>query len=313
MKTTVHKLTIGAEQANRRIDNFLLSHLKPIAKSRVYQMLRRGEVRVNGGRTKPEYRLHETDVVRVPPVFERARHAPARPPTQLLETIADSIIHEDARLLVINKPSGIAAHAGSGRTFGVIELLRALYGQQQALHLAHRLDRETSGCLLVIKNMPLLRRVNRLLQEGKAQKDYLTLLQGRLRRRQTTVDVPLQRQGNRSGANQVKADPHGKAARTTFTRLKLYANASYARVSAATGRTHQIRVHAQSIGHPLAGDDKYGDRAFNKTLRATGLRRLFLHASVLVIPDLEDSGPCRFTAPLPAELDAALARLGADS
>ena len=299
-------ISVSPEQAGRRIDNFLLAHLKTIPKSRIYQMLRRGEVRANGGRIKPDYRLQPGDDIRIPPLFEQARTDRGKPPGRLVEIIKTCVIHEDERLVVVNKPAGLAVHAGSGSVFGVIELLRELYRPEQTLHLAHRLDKETSGCLLIAKNMVVLRQVNRALKNGAVKKEYDALLQGRLQDANIRVTTPLRRHRNRHGEGQVRTDESGKSAMTEFSTVKVFRDATHVKVRTATGRTHQIRVHAGSIGHPLAGDGKYGDRDFNRKMRTAGLKRMFLHAGKLSVPALKETGKYRFAAPLPADLEGVL-------
>ena len=300
---------VNAGHIGRRIDNFLLGYLKPIPKSRIYQMVRRGEVRANGGRIRPDYRLRPGDNIRIPPVFDKPGKTLAKPPAYLTEMIKDCIMHEDERFVVVNKPAGLVVHSGTGRSFGVIELLRELYLQKKELHLIHRLDRETSGCLLIAKSRASLLQVNAALKNGGVQKEYKALIQGRLDRKKVIVDTPLQRHGNRYGEGLVKIDEAGKTAVSEFEILKAYRDASYVKVRIATGRTHQIRVHAKSIGHPIAGDKKYGDREFNKKMRGLGLKRMFLHAGKFAMAELKETGEHRFTAPLPPNLDAVLAKL----
>ena len=306
-------VVIDNEHADRRIDNFLLAFLKPIPKSRIYQMLRRGEVRANKGRIKPDYRLQPGDVIRIPPVFEQPAGIPDKPPARLVEMIKTCIMHEDKRLIVVNKPAGLVVHAGTGSAFGVIELLRELYGQKQDLHLIHRLDKETSGCLLIAKNMMILRQVNLALKSGDVHKEYQALLQGRLHEKKITVNTPLQRHRNDYGEGQVRVDGAGKTAISEFVTVKLYRDTTHVKVRIATGRTHQIRVHAGSIGHPLAGDKKYGDREFNKKMRAAGLHRMFLHAGILSVLELKKTGEHQFIAPLPTDLEAVLTRIAHQS
>ena len=302
-------ISVSPEQAGRRIDNFLLAHLKTIPKSRIYQMLRRGEVRANGGRIKPDYRLQPGDDIRIPPLFEQARADPGKPPERLVKTIRSCVIYEDERVVVVNKPSGLVVHAGSGSAFGVIEVLRELYRPEQTLHLVHRLDKETSGCLLIAKDMIVLRRVNQALKNGEVEKEYDALLQGRLRKKNIRVDTPLQRHRNHRGDGRVRTDESGKSAFSRFSTVKVYREATRVKVRTATGRTHQIRVHAGSIGHPLAGDGKYGDREFNREMRKAGLKRMFLHAGKLTVPALRKTGDYRFSAPLPGDLEEILKRL----
>ena len=306
-------VVIDNEHADRRIDNFLLAFLKPIPKSRIYQMLRRGEVRANKGRIKPDYRLQPGDVIRIPPVFEQPAGIPDKPPARMVEMIKTCIMHEDKRLIVVNKPAGLVVHAGTGSAFGVIELLRELYRQKQDLHLIHRLDKETSGCLLIAKNMMILRQVNLALKSGDVHKEYQALLQGRLHEKKITVNTPLQRHRNDYGEGQVRVDGAGKTAISEFVTVKLYRDATHVKVRIATGRTHQIRVHAGSIGHPLAGDKKYGDREFNKKIRSAGLHRMFLHAGILSVPELKKTGEHQFIAPLPTDLEAVLTRIAHQS
>ena len=299
-------VVIDNEHAERRIDNFLLAFLKPIPKSRIYQMLRRGEVRANGGRIKQDYRLQPGDILRIPPVFELPVERADDPPARLVEMIQNCVMYEDEQLIVVNKPPGLVVHAGTGSVFGVIELLRRLYRQKQDLHLIHRLDKETSGCLLVAKNMAVLRQVNQALKMGAVHKEYQALLQGRLHEKKIKVDTPLQRHRNRHGEGLVRTDKSGKTAMSEFSTVRVFRDATHVRVRIATGRTHQIRVHANSIGHPLAGDGKYGDREFNRKMRALGLKRMFLHAGKLSVPELRNTGEHQFIAPLPTDLEAVL-------
>lgn len=315
MPQTVHKknkpgnILIDDEHCGRRIDNFLIAFFKRMPRSRVYQMLRRGEVRVNGSRIKPDYRLQTGDDIRLPPVFEQRSGAPDSAPARLVDMIGKCILHQDERIIVINKPAGLPAHAGTGSYFGVIELLRELFDKEDGLNLVHRLDKETSGCLMIARNMPALRQLNQALKAGAVRKEYEALLQGRLRQKLTRVDSPLRRYGNRAGQGKVRPDEEGKTALSEFTVLTLFGDATRVKVNTGTGRTHQIRAHAGAIGHPLAGDDKYGDREFNRTMRSLGLKRMFLHAGKLTVPALKDTGKYRFSAPLPAELKTVLKRL----
>ena len=302
-------IAVSPEQAGRRIDNFLLAYLKTIPKSRVYQMLRRGEVRANGGRIKPDYRLQPGDDIRIPPVFEQPRADSGKPPERLVRTVRSCVIYEDERVVVVNKPPGLVVHAGSGSAFGVIELLRELYQPEQTLHLVHRLDKETSGCLLIAKDMVVLRQVNQALKNGEVKKEYDALLQGRLRKKNLRVNTPLQRHRNRQGEGQVRPDESGKSAISGFSTVKVFRDATLVKVRTATGRTHQIRVHAASIGHPLAGDGKYGDREFNRKMRKLGLKRMFLHAGKLSVPVLKKTGQYQFSAPSPDDLEQVLTRL----
>lgn len=272
-------------------------------------MLRRGEVRVNGGRIKPDYRMQTGDVIRIPPLFVQKSGIPDAAPSHLVEMIKECVIYEDDALVVINKPAGLSVHAGTGSNFGVIELLRESFRDGENLHLIHRLDKETSGCLMMAKNMPVLRRVNQALKSGEVRKEYDALVQGRLRQKSTRVDSPLQRYRNRYGEGKVRLDDYGKTALSEFEAVKVFRDATRVKVRTDTGRTHQIRVHAASLGHPLAGDEKYGDREFNRKMRSLGLKRMFLHAGRISVPELGVTGEYRFNAPLPADLGTLLGRM----
>ncbi len=304
----VRFLTIDADRAGQRIDNFLLTVLKGAPKSLIYKILRKGEVRVNKGRIKPTYRLQAGDEVRVPPLRLSAERA-ATPPDTVLTQLADSIIYEDDGLLVINKPSGIAVHGGSGLSFGAIEGLRKLYADQHVeLELVHRLDRDTSGCLVVAKKRSALRRMHELMRSNKVCKRYLALCQGRWQGDGRRIDAPLEKV-ERSGERMVQVGANGKEASSIFRVQSRYSVATLMEVELVTGRTHQIRVHSLHAGHPLAGDDKYGDAEFNQAMKGFGLRRLFLHAASLRFPWGEDGRPLQIEAPLPEPLQQVLSAL----
>jgi 23S rRNA pseudouridine955/2504/2580 synthase len=308
-KTEVRYLVADSEQQQRRIDNFLGSVLKGLPRTRIYQMLRRGEIRVNGGRVKQGYRLQTGDRIRIPPVRLGSGQTPARPPDHLLELLRDKLIYQDRGLMVLNKPAGLAVHGGSGGSHGIIELLRCLYPGETGLQLVHRLDQDTSGCLLIARNAGTLRELHRALSSGQVHKTYQALLLGRLARPVMEVDQPLRKNQLRSGERMVRVDDQGKTARTRFEVLQRYASATLVHAILETGRTHQIRVHASYIGHPVAGDPKYGDRDFNKRLRGAGLKRMFLHASAIVLPPLPGRETGAFSAPLPDALQALLEQL----
>lgn len=305
-RTEVQKITVAADEAGRRLDNFISSRLKNVPKSRLYQMLRRGEVRVNGSRARQDYRLEDGDIVRLPPLRTEAPAGERNNiPRAACERLLQRIVYEDERLLVLDKPAGLAVHGGSGIRHGVIEMLRAGHGSGERLELVHRLDRETSGCLLLAKDMVMLRQLHDELRAGRVRKGYMALVKGRLQQRELHLDAPLTRQKNRSGERMVVIDATGKASATHIRRRRLFAGATLVDVDLLTGRTHQIRVHAAAAGHPLAGDPKYGDKAFNKEMRTVGLRRLFLHAARIELPQLK----LEFQAPLPEELNAVLGRM----
>lgn len=266
-------------------------------------------MRVNGGRIKPDYRLQTEDEVRIPPVFEQTAEITGEPPERLVEMMKTCVIYEDERVVVVNKPAGLVVHSGTGSAFGAIELLRRVYRQEQGLHLVHRLDKETSGCLMMAKSMPVLRQVNQALKSGNVQKEYDALLKGRLRQKKTMVDTPLQRDRSRYGEGRVRVEGSGKTALSEFEAVEFFRDATRVKVRIGTGRTHQIRVHAASIGHPIAGDRKYGDREFNREMRMAGLKRMFLHAGKLSVPELKATGEYQFSAPLPGDLEEILKRL----
>lgn len=299
----VRHIQIDAEQAGRRLDQFLLKLFGTLPRSRVYRLVRKGEVRVNGHRADPAQRLALNDKVRIPPVRLEPEGSPQRVPRPLLERLRRAIIVEDDRLLVIDKPSGIAVHGGSGVSFGVIEVLRALR-PEDSLELVHRLDRDTSGCLLVARKASALRVLHALLREGRFEKRYLALVKGHWQHGRSRIDVPLRTDLRVGGERTVKAHPSGKASVSEFRPLQFFGKrATLMEVSLHTGRTHQIRVHAAHSGHPLAGDDKYGDPDFNRELAALGLRRMFLHAHSVGF-EWPQGGPFSASASLPADLAA---------
>jgi 23S rRNA pseudouridine955/2504/2580 synthase len=301
---------VEAEAAGQRLDNYLLGQLKGVPRSHVYRLIRSGQVRVNSGRTSPGYRLQAGDRVRVPPVGVRPAAQPVATPERL-DWLAARVLYEDTRVLVLDKPAGLAVHGGSGISLGCIEALRLLRPASKDLELAHRLDRGTSGCLLLAKRRSTLRVLHELLREGRVDKRYLALVKGRWPDGEREVDAPLvtRRVG---GEARVKVDPSGKAARSTFRVVERYGKtASLLNVAIDTGRTHQIRVHAAHSGHPVAGDERYGDKDFNEYLKSFGLTRMFLHAHSLSF-DWPDGGePFSASAPLPEELKAVLTALEA--
>jgi len=298
----VQYLEISEDQQGQRIDNFLLSRLKGVPKSRIYRLLRKGEVRVNKGRIRPDYRLSAADVVRLPPVRVSAVKKVA-PGQGLRNKLANSILLETKNFLVIDKPSGLAVHGGSGINLGVIESLRAMRGEHDYLELAHRLDRDTSGCLLIAKSRRALKHLQNQMRQRSMDKRYITLVSGRWDKGRREVNAPLLKQTLASGERVVRSHTDGKYALTHFTLLKHYQKASLLDVVLETGRTHQIRVHCQLVGHPLAGDSKYGSESFNAFLQTQGMRRLFLHAAELAFTDPESDERVRVKAPLPSELE----------
>ncbi len=305
------RVRIAEGSEGQRLDNFLLRELAGVPRSRVYRLLRKGEVRVNGKRKQADYRLATDDEVRLPPLRERpaGRENPQRVPDALVEVVQQAIIHEDARILVLDKPAGLAVHGGSGLAYGAIEALRALR-PEESLELVHRLDRETSGCLLVARTRAALRSAHALLRDGAVDKHYTALLAGHWRLGRKTIDTPVLTDARAGGERHVRVHRAGKIAVSEFAPVTHYRDvATLADVSIRTGRTHQIRVHAAFAGHPVAGDDKYGDRECNARLRALGLRRMFLHAASVAFRWPETGQEFRAEAPLPAELGAVLEQL----
>lgn len=306
MKTNpvvVQFITISADEAGQRVDNFLLARLKGVPKSLIYRIVRKGEVRVNKGRVKPEYKLAEADVVRVPPVrIAEREETTISPKLDKVAALEKVILFEDDALLVLNKPSGTAVHGGSGLSFGVIEALRALRPEARFLELVHRLDRDTSGVLLVAKKRSALRALHQQLRLKEIQKDYLALVRGQWQSHCKVVQAPLLKNILQSGERIVVVNSEGKPSETRFKVEERYDVATLVRASPITGRTHQIRVHAQYAGHPIAFDDRYGDREFDRQLAATGLTRLFLHAAAIRFQHPVSGDELRIEAPLDSEL-----------
>ncbi|WP_038891575.1 23S rRNA pseudouridine(955/2504/2580) synthase RluC [Yersinia enterocolitica] len=329
MKTNnpaVQLITISADEAGQRIDNFLLTKLKGVPKSMIYRIVRKGEVRVNKGRIKPEYKLADGDVVRVPPVRVAEREEiQVSAKLDKVAALADCILFEDDYLLVLNKPSGTAVHGGSGLSFGgpsgtavhggsglsfgVIEALRALRPEARFLELVHRLDRDTSGVLLVAKKRSALRSLHEQLRLKGMQKDYLALVRGQWQSHCKAVQAPLLKNIMQSGERMVKVSSEGKPSETRFKIEERFEHATLVKASPITGRTHQIRVHALHAGHPIAFDDRYGDREFDSQLQGTGLHRLFLHAAALRFEHPNTGETMRIEAPLDNQLRHCLAVL----
>ena len=280
----VQIIAINDSHAGQRVDNFLLSKLKGVPKSRIYRLLRKGEVRVNKGRIKPYHKLLLGDKVRIPPIRTAASESKKifTPNPQFVSLLENSVVYENGHLLVINKPSGLAVHGGSGISFGLIECLRQMRPQQHFLELVHRLDKETSGCVMVAKKRSALRHLQEQLRSGKITKIYHALVAGCWPRQCRSIDQPLVKNQLISGERIVKPAqinmPGVKSSLTEYKIIKLYQHASLIEAKPITGRTHQIRVHCQCAGHPIVGDAKYGDEAVNKRFRSIGLKRLFLHA-----------------------------------
>ncbi len=309
----VRQVRVPEDRDGQRLDNFLLGQLKGAPRSLIYKIVRSGQVRINGKRCKPDSRLAGGDEVRIPPVHLEAPGETRAPPKGMLDRLAASIVFEDKALLAINKPTGIATHGGSGVSFGVIEGFRALR-PGEPLELVHRLDRDTSGLLVLAKKRSALLELQALMREGDEdegpEKRYLTLLVGKMPSGTMTVDAPLQKSVLQGGERMVRVDPSGKPSVSHFKLIERRGGHSFCEVRIETGRTHQIRVHAAHIGHPVAGDEKYGEREANKRLaEQAGLKRLFLHAASMEFALEKGAKPYLLTAPLADDLRAALDRL----
>jgi 23S rRNA pseudouridine955/2504/2580 synthase len=284
----VQLLEVAPELAGQRIDNFLITALKGVPRTLVYRLLRKGEVRVNKGRIKPEYKLQAGDIVRVPPLRLPERDAPVPVAQGLLQRLEAAIVHEDKGLIILNKPAGIAVHGGSGLSFGVIEAFRQLRPDAKELELVHRLDRDTSGLLMIAKKRSMLRHLHEALRGDGVDKRYMALVRGHWATAKKQVNAPLLKSNLRSGERMVEVNPEGKEALTMFKVLRRFGDfATLVEARPVTGRTHQIRVHALHAGHSIAGDPKYGDEDFSREIRELGGKRLFLHAYALsvTLPD----------------------------
>ena len=295
---------VGAESDGQRVDNFLLRLCKGVPRSHIYRILRSGEVRVNSRRVDATYRLRPGDRVRIPPMRLARRAERTAPPLDL------PVVYEDDALLVVDKPAGTAVHGGSGISFGVIEQMRAVRPQQRFLELAHRLDRETSGLLILAKKRSALTALHAALREGRVKKEYLTLVRGGWRNDKQHVSLPLKKSLTRSGERRVSVDREGRESQTVFRRKKGLRDFTLLSAELLTGRTHQIRVHLTHLGFPIAGDDKYGDFELNRALAKRGLKRMFLHAGELEFAHPLSGEALKLHAPLPEDLSRFLESLG---
>jgi len=306
---TVNYVVVEAEMVGQRLDNFLMTHLKGLPRTRIYRIIRKGEIRVNKGRVGPDYRIVQGDSIRIPPLRIAVDTKAPTPPAKMHQALLSAILYEDEDLIVLNKPAGMAVHGGSGVSLGVIEALRALRPEIRSLELVHRLDRDTSGCLMIAKRRALLKVLHAFLREGQIEKIYWTLVKGHWQR-DRGVDVPLHKNQLSSGERMVRVDPVlGQSAYTEFKVLKTYAQSTLLEVRPLTGRTHQIRVHAAYAGHPIAGDIKYGESGFNRAMKRLGLNRLFLHARKISIPWPTRHTPLTIEAPLAHPLTQILEHL----
>lgn len=304
----VQWVEVGEGQSGQRVDNFLMARLKGVPRALVYRIVRKGEVRVNKKRVKVDHRLAAGDLVRIPPLRVAPREAVKEVSEGLRNLLAGSVLVEGPDWLVINKPAGLAVHGGSGVKIGLIEALRQVREDLDFLELVHRLDRDTSGCLLLAKSRPALLALNDSLKKHQMDKQYLALVGGRWPARRDFVSARLERYELANGERRVRVDPAGKVARTRFAVREAFAGVTLVEAEPITGRTHQIRVHAAHAGHPLLGDDKYGTREGETQARRLGLSRLFLHAASLTFPEPSSGRPVQIRAPLPEELEAALVR-----
>ena len=315
-KDGVSWITVDEENAGQRVDNFLLRMLKGVPKSHVYRILRSGEVRVNKGRVGPDARLAAEDVVRIPPIriAERARAVGSQgPPRSPLRKFIASILFEDEWLIAVDKPAGLAVHGGSGIALGLIEQLRASRPHAPFLELVHRLDRDTSGVLLVAKKRSALTSLHAQLRQGEVDKRYLVLVRGRWSHAKRTVDVPLHKFSTRAGERRVRVEESGRHAVTVFRLERVWSDhdppLALLEAELKTGRTHQIRVHLTHLGHVLAGDDKYGDFTWNRRLASEGLKRMFLHARTLTFTHPASGKSLKIESPLPGDLAKFLGKL----
>jgi len=302
----VRQVEAGERGTGQRLDNFLARILGDVPRSHIFRVIRKGEVRINGKRAKPETRLQASDIVRVPPVRTGAAAPPRRASSAMIDSVTAAIVHEDPQLLIIDKPAGLAVHGGSGVSFGVIEALRTAR-PQETLELVHRLDRDTSGLLMISRKPAALRTLHALLREGQVEKKYLALVKGKWELGAKRIDVPLRTDIRVGGERTVKAHATGKDAVSHFKPVQFFGKkASLVEVTLETGRTHQIRVHAAHAGYPLAGDEKYGDAEFNEKMQASGLARMFLHAHQVSFVWPESGVEFSVSAPLPADLAAVI-------
>lgn len=309
MDQKVQFFTVTTDEDGQRLDNYLMSRIKGVPKSALYRIIRKGEVRVNKGRVKPERRLIDGDLVRVPPLRTAEQKVQPEPGQSLISHLEGAVLYDQDGLLVINKPSGLAVHGGSGVQLGLIEALRQMPGNQGFLELIHRLDRDTSGCVMIARKRSVLKRFQDALRQRQGiTKTYIALTQGMWPKNRVDVDVPLQRYLLANGERMVRVHSDGKPSKTLFRVLEQYREATLVEAKPISGRTHQIRVHALHVGCPLVGDDKYGDTELNNRLKKQGSTRLFLHAKSLRVA-MPDEAPLYFEAPIPVELEQLLARL----
>lgn len=308
LPTKVVQVEITDENHDQRLDNFLITLLKGVPKSRIYRIVRKGEVRVNKGRVEVNYRLVTGDIVRIPPVRIAERSEDVFVPTNLKEALQHSILYEDDGFLIVNKPAGFAVHGGSGVSSGIIEGLRLLRPEAKFLELVHRLDKDTSGCLVIAKKRSALRAFHAIFRDNQVKKTYLALLSGQWKKKKLVVNAPLLKNVAKGGERMVMVSSAGKEAETVFTRLTAFADATLVEAAPKTGRTHQIRVHALHLGHPIVGDERYGRDDINLTFRQKGYKRMFLHAKTLSFSHPITGEAMKINAPLPQQLEDLLSK-----
>ena len=306
---SVQMISISDAQDGQRVDNFLCSIIKGVPKSHIYKIVRSGEVRVNKGRVKASTRIKTGDIVRIPPLHKKNNDSDRQVPDQAKDRLRKSVLFEDDALIVVNKASGMAVHGGSGISLGLIEVARQIWPKESKLELVHRLDRETSGCLILARTRSALLNMQKQLQGHQITKEYTALCIGKWPSHIRTVDAPLKRNQLKSGERIVNVSEQGKPAETHFRVVQRFNNYSLLRVGLISGRTHQIRVHTQLTGHPLAADIKYGNSQANAELKALGLNRLFLHSSLLKFKHPISKELIEIEAPLPEELQKLLNKI----
>ncbi len=303
LPTKVEQIEITDENHDQRLDNFLITRLKGVPKTRIYRIIRKGEVRVNKGRVDVNHRLSTGDIVRIPPIRIAERSEEVFVPSNLKEALQHSILYEDDGFLIVNKPAGFAVHGGTGVTSGIIEGLRLLRPEAHFLELVHRLDKDTSGCLVIAKKRSALRAFHAIFRENLVKKTYLALLTGQWKKKKLVVNAPLLKNVAKGGERMVTINVAGKEAETVFTRLTTFEYATLVEAAPKTGRTHQIRVHALHLGHPIIGDERYGRDDINLVFKQKGYKRMFLHAKTLSFSHPTTGEIMKINAPLPPQLE----------
>jgi 23S rRNA pseudouridine955/2504/2580 synthase len=306
LPTKVELVEITEENHDQRLDNFLITRLKGVPKSRIYRIVRKGEVRVNKGRVEVNYRLVTGDIVRIPPIRIAERSEEVFVPTNLKEALHHSILYEDDGFLIVNKPAGFAVHGGSGVSSGIIEGIRLLRPEAHFLELVHRLDKDTSGCLIIAKKRSALRAFHAIFRDNHIHKTYTALLAGQWKKKKLVVNAPLLKNIAKGGERMVTINVAGKEAETIFTRLTTFEDSTLVEAAPKTGRTHQIRVHSVHLGHPIIGDERYGRDDINLAFKQKGYKRMFLHATTLTFSHPATGEKMKITAPLPLQLEQLL-------